>query len=194
MSNADREKWDAKYAGRDAVDLAADEWLVEHAAGLPPGQALDLACGLGQNAIWLAQRGWKVDAVDVSPVGLQHAKAAAARANVTTVNWIVADLDEFSPAESTYDLVVVFRFLDRKRLPELIVSTLKDGGRLLYETFLTAEPSGPTTHVCNPAFTLAKGELPEIYGELNAIEYQETELPDRVVGGIVARKPGTTGT
>jgi 23S rRNA pseudouridine1911/1915/1917 synthase len=71
MSAEDRLRWDAKYATKPfPKQLAPDGWLQTLATPLPAGRALDLACGLGHNAIWLAQEGWHVDAVDVSPVGL----------------------------------------------------------------------------------------------------------------------------
>src|SRR5258708_33029292 len=117
MSASDRKRWDEKYQAKPVPDsLVPDAWLIEQTSNLQPGRALELACGLGHNAIWLAQQGWTVDAVDVSPVGLANAEKLAH--NVAAhVNWIAADLDEFIPQLQTYDLVLVFRFLDRGRMP-----------------------------------------------------------------------------
>src|SRR5262245_15068889 len=109
MSLDDRQRWDAKYAEKAAPEkLDPDNWLIEQTRDLKPGRALELACGLGQNAVWLTRQGWQVDAVDVSPVGLRLAADLAAR-NGVSVNWITADLDDFRPEEEAYDLAVVFR-------------------------------------------------------------------------------------
>src|SRR5262245_48589585 len=138
MSASDRERWDAKYADKPAPDqLSPDDWLVEQAAELPAGRALELACGLGHNAVWLAGHGWNVDAVDISAIGLARAEELAERCG-TRVNWVVADLDEFVPEPAAYNLVLVFRFLDRGRLPGIIREALRSGGRLVYETFTMA--------------------------------------------------------
>ena len=71
LARMDSEGWDRRYQGRDLVWTSeANRFLIQEAAGLPPGRALDLACGEGRNAIWLAERGWTVTGVDFSKVGL----------------------------------------------------------------------------------------------------------------------------
>jgi hypothetical protein len=97
VSASDRERWDAKYAEKPAADaLSPDDWLIEQVAGLPPGRALELACGLGHNAIWLALRSWRVDAVDISATGLVRA-GELARQCCAHVNWITASTSMNSP-------------------------------------------------------------------------------------------------
>ena len=160
--------------------LEPDQWLVEMTADLQPGRAWEPACGMGHNAVWLAEQGWNVDAVDISPVALKHAKQLAKR-HALSVNWIAADLDEFTPTESHYDLVVVFRFLDRHRLPGILKSSLKPGGILLYETFSAAQFDRPDNHLRKRQFALEEDELPRLFGELKEYHYSERELPDRTV-------------
>lgn len=173
MTTADRERWDAKYAGQETpTALVPLTWLVTHASHLPPGRALDLACGCGHAAIWLAQRGWNVTAIDVSPVGLRFADQLATQFGVS-VDWQAADLDEVSLGEVEYDLITVFRFLDRSTLPSRIMAALRPGGRLLYETFLAGESSSTTQHVRHPAFLLQPGELPKLFDELQVMAYEE---------------------
>ena len=189
MSSSDRDRWDAKYANRDVPDrLEPSEWLVDNVDGINPGQALELACGLGHNAIWLAQSGWTVDAVDVSPVGLKLAERLAAR-HGQQVNWITGDLDHFQPAVEAYDLVAVFKFLDRERVPLLIDSALRPGGLLVYETFTADQLKRPDNHLRNPAHTLEAGELPKLFPGLLPLSYQKRELTDRSVAQLLARKP-----
>lgn len=188
MSLADRDKWDFKYAKQPVPDrLSPDDWLTRHVEALAPGCALELACGLGQNAVWLAEHGWQVDAVDVSPVGLYLAAKLARRLS-RHVNWMAADLDDFTPAAVTYDLVVVFRYLDRVRLPDLISQALRPGGLVVYETYSRAQLARPDSHIKNPAFTLAEGELPRMFPNFDVLAYEEVDLPDRSVARLVARK------
>jgi SAM-dependent methyltransferase len=146
-----------------------------------------LACGSGHNAIWLALQGWQVDAVDISPVGLTQAEELARTCGVG-VNWIAADLDEFTPAPETHDLVIVVRFLDRARLPGMVEQTLRPGGRLIYETFTTAHTQRPDSHMKNPEFALEPGELPRLFPQLKVVSYAECTLPDRDVARFVGVK------
>jgi len=190
VAESDRERWDAKYSGKIAATLnPPDDWLSRHVATIPVGKALDLACGLGHNAIWLAQRGWQVDAVDISPVGLSLAKQLADQADCSPISWIAADLESFSPPIASCDLVIVFRFLDRLRLPQLISDTLRPGGTLIYETFARGQLSRPDNHLKNPQFTLEPNELPTLFPGLTVVAHEELDLPDRSVARLVARKP-----
>ena len=188
MSSSDRQRWDEKYAAKVPVqELAPDGWLTEQLAASKPGRALELACGLGHNAIWLARQGWQVDAVDVSAVGLARAKESADACGVN-VHWIVSDIDEFIPAPEKYDLAVVFRFLDRVRLPALIQQALRPGGLLIYETFTTAHLARPSSHMKNPAFALECGELPRLFPQFDVVSYADCPLADRDVARFVGKK------
>ena len=185
----DRQRWDEKYRSKPAPEkLAPDAWLIEQVSGLKSGRALEFACGLGHNAIWLAQQGWHVDAVDISAVGLAHAEKLA-QASGAIVNWIAADLDEFTPDADTYDLAVVFRFLDRARLPALLRQALRPQGRLIYETFTAAHINRPDSHMKNPAFALEPGELPRLFPQFDVVSYAECALADRDVARLVSLKP-----
>jgi tellurite methyltransferase len=186
MSTSDRDRWDAKYTGKPVPDrLSPDDWLIEQVADLKPGRALELACGLGHNAIWMAAHRWQVDAVDISPVGLALAEALANEHHVR-VTWIAVDLDQYVPDLTAYDLVFVFRFLDRQRLPDIIQGALKPGGRLVYETFTTAHLARPESHMKNPAFALERGELPRLFPRLEVVSHTECSLADRDVARLVA--------
>lgn len=188
MSADDRRRWDEKYREKPApTKIAPDDWLVQHVTGRPVGRAVEFACGLGQNAIWLAQLGWTVDAIDISTRGLKLAAESARRHNAA-VNWIAADLDEFTPADNAYDLVLVFRFLDRRRVPRLTQRALRPGGILIYETYTVAHLARSGSPMQNPAFALSRDEMPRLFPELELVEYAEVELADRSVARFVGRK------
>ena len=106
MSTLDRQGWDERYRATELVwGAGPNRFLVDEVTGLMPGTALDVACGEGRNAIWLAQNGWQVVGVDFSAVGLDKAHRLAAKSGVT-VEWAQGDLTTWEPPD-TYDLVVV---------------------------------------------------------------------------------------
>lgn len=189
MTASDRQRWDEKYAARQIpTRLTPDAWLVQNISAVARGRALELACGLGHNAIWLAQIGWTVAAVDVSPVGLQLAQRLS-ECHKVQVTWIAADLDEFQPASMAYDLVCIFRYLDRQRVPRLVESALTPGGWLVYETFTESQLQREDNHLRNPDYMLAADELPKLFPGLTPVRYREVELDDRSVAQLVARRP-----
>jgi SAM-dependent methyltransferase len=99
--------WDERYADRELVWSATPNRTVEaQVEGLPSGRALDLAAGEGRNAIWLAEQGWQVTALDFSPVGADKGRQLAA-ARGLDVDWVVADATTWDPPEAGFDLVVV---------------------------------------------------------------------------------------
>ena len=103
MSSAE---WNRRYAGSELVWTATpNRFLVAEAGELPPGRALDLACGEGRNAVWLAEQGWQATGVDFSDVALGKARRLAAGRGVE-VEWVHADLLEFGPPRRAFDLVV----------------------------------------------------------------------------------------
>ncbi|MHB8312490.1 MAG: class I SAM-dependent methyltransferase [Candidatus Dormibacteria bacterium] len=97
--------WDQRFAERP-WSSQPDPLLTALADGLPPGRALDLGCGPGRNAIWLAQRGWRVSGVDSSRVGLDQARDRAAAAGVR-LELVLADLHTYPVPDAAFDLVVV---------------------------------------------------------------------------------------
>ena len=103
----DREDWNLRYAGSDLLWTAEpNRFLVEQLGDLAPCRVLDLACGEGRNAVWLAGRGFAVDAIDFSDVALGKARTLAAARGVQ-VSWIEADVERFDPGAAAFGLVLV---------------------------------------------------------------------------------------
>jgi len=99
--------WDERYAVDELVWTAEpNRFLVAEVEGLTPGRALDLACGEGRNAVWLAERGWAVTGVDFSTVGLDKARRLADARHVA-VQWERADLTDYQPPAAGFELVIV---------------------------------------------------------------------------------------
>ena len=103
-----RAVWDERHAARDPIEsFEPDPTLVDEIGSLRPGRALDLGAGDGRNAIWLASQGWHVTAVDFSQVALDRGRALATARGVR-VEWQLADLLEWTPGASRFDLVTLF--------------------------------------------------------------------------------------
>lgn len=104
-----RSNWDRRYAEAAGLvwGVEPNRFLVAEVGALPPGRALDLACGEGRNAVWLAERGWTVTGVDFSTVALATGAAMAEQRGVA-VEWVPADVTRYDPDRGGFDLVIVF--------------------------------------------------------------------------------------
>ena len=102
-----RDDWNARYAQTELLWTAEPNRLfAAEVASLEPGRALDVACGEGRNAVWLAERGWRVTGVDFADVALAKAAELAAARNVE-VEWLLGNVVELSAEPRSFDLVVV---------------------------------------------------------------------------------------
>jgi SAM-dependent methyltransferase len=134
-SGLDSEGWDRRYAGRELVWTAEpNRFLVAETEALAPGRAIDLACGEGRNAVWLAQRGWQAVGVDFSQVGLQKARELAAARDVS-VEWVAADLLRYRPDPRAFDLVLIFYLqlpaAERQPILQAAAEAVAPGGMFL---------------------------------------------------------------
>ena len=107
MHGFDKAYWEERWRRAHGWGLEANPYLVEVAGGLPPGRVLDAGCGQGAEAVWLAGRGWRVTAVDISGAALAAARTRAEAAGVADpVEWVEADLTAWTPTEPDFDLVM----------------------------------------------------------------------------------------
>jgi SAM-dependent methyltransferase len=107
--HVDNQQWDERYSGTEFEwTTRPNQFVAAELAGLPPGRALDLAAGEGRNTVWLAERGWRVTAVDFSRVGLEKGRKLSVTRGVdeARVDWIVADLRDYEPERDAYDLAL----------------------------------------------------------------------------------------
>lgn len=169
MKYSVKEKWDQIYKENNKETDAALV-LVEHAFLLPSsGTALDLACGLGANACFLAERGLATTAWDISEVAIAKLQQTA----LSKALLIKAEAHEITPSsfnENSFDVIITSRFLDRS-LSDGIISALKPGGLLFYQTFNREKID--TTGPNNPNFLLAKNEFLVMFAPLKLVFYQE---------------------
>jgi 2-polyprenyl-3-methyl-5-hydroxy-6-metoxy-1,4-benzoquinol methylase len=169
MTDATRDKWDARY--RDAAAPGSPARVLADNLHLLPtaGTALDLACGLGANALLLAERGLTVSAWDISPVAITRLQALADERGVE-VQAEARDVLRQPPAPGSFDVIVVSHFLERALAPALMAA-LRPGGLLFYQTF-TREGAG-SRGPSNPAFRLGPNELLQLFTGLRLVLYRE---------------------
>jgi len=191
-----RDRWNERYAaepGREWMPETPAEWLVEHESLLHGGgRALDVACGDGRNALYLAQLGYMVDAIDVSDVAIDAVRATVeARGLTMTIAPRVVDLEREPLPAGPYDVIVVLNFLQRD-LFEPLAQALAAGGLLLFET-LARSHVDELGHSFNPDFLIEPGELLEAFDGLEVVDHREGVAQRsgaaRGVAGVVARRP-----
>lgn len=171
MSKA-QEKWDAIYDNRQ-YSPTASLVLTQNQHLLPKqGIALDLACGQGGNAVLLAKSGLDVSAWDVSPVVIQQLQDFSAKNNLA-INCQTRDVIASPPEPNSLDVLVVSFFLDR-RLCESMLSALRPGGLLFYQTYCQQkiENKGPE----NTNFLLTDNELLSLFSTMKVRVYREESL------------------
>jgi 2-polyprenyl-3-methyl-5-hydroxy-6-metoxy-1,4-benzoquinol methylase len=183
--------WNKKYSERSHSSLDPDPFLVsaydEFLSSNPPGNALDVAGGVGRHATWLAQRGWRVKLLDVSEAGIKQAEEnAESTGTAALVSTEIRDLNTMQDlGRDQYDLVVVFFFLKRELFPAL-VAALRPGGFLIYKTY-TAEQKHFIGGPSHPMFLLEPNELLRAFSSLRVLHYHET-IREKGVAELVARK------
>lgn len=129
------EDWDRRYEGAELLWTAEpNRLLVSEVGTMAAGRALDLGCGEGRNAVWLADRGWTVTGVDFSEVGLEKARRLA-EARGVTVEWVLADLRAYEAPPDAYDLVLVLYLHlgadERRSVHAAAAAALRAGGTML---------------------------------------------------------------
>jgi tellurite methyltransferase len=175
-------KWDHVYSQYDLMRYpVAAEVLTENDFLLPSsGMALDLASGFGANSIFLAEHGLAVTAWDISGVAIDKLTAYAVQQGLNInacQEKIMADIF----TESSFDVIVVSRFLDRT-LSDAIIGALKPDGLLFYQTFTREKTSRNPPN--NPDYLLTENELLELFSPLRVIFYRENALIGEQLRGL----------
>ena len=182
----DKEKWDNRYAD-SSTERGPASLLVENAHLLPGGKALDAAMGTGNNAFFLAGRGYEVTGVDISTVAVTRVRERAEE-NGLLIQAVEADLGHFPIGEDAYDLVVNFYYLDRSLIPKL-KKGLKKNGIIFFETYTTEQRQfgGPS----NPDYLLKPNELLLFFLDFFVLFYHERIVrgdEPHAVASLIAQK------
>lgn len=208
MSRQERAAWDERFRAGDHAGTEPDPFLTqieEYAELLPSGRrvgpkaagpkaarpkaarpkALELACGAGRNAVYLAERGWDVTACDISLEGLRKAQTLAGERGVR-LHLFCQDLQTVQLPVEHFDLVLCFFYLQRELFPQ-IKATLRPQGLLVYKTYTTEQlrfPGRPR----HPLHMLEPQELLDVFRDFRVLAYQEV-VKERGVAQLIAQKP-----
>jgi SAM-dependent methyltransferase len=191
LHTSDKDRWNARYAHTDSTATAADV-LAANLYLLPAqGDALDLACGLGGNALLLARHGLTAQAWDISRVGLSRLSQQAV-AEGLTIQVEERDVVAQPPSPDSFDVIVVSYFLDRSLMPTL-QRAVRPGGLLFYQTFTETRLTGRGPD--NPDYRLKAQELFNYFKELQILFYRENFDQGDISQGLrdeaelIARRP-----
>ncbi|ACO04863.1 MAG TPA: methyltransferase domain-containing protein [Persephonella sp.] len=159
---ADREKWNRRYTEEEFPWKEPSQILKKFYRLSRKGKALDIAAGLGRNSLFLAEKGFEVDAVELSDVAVEKLKNLHKNINV-----IQEDLDFFSIPEERYDLILNINYLNRRLFPQIIEGLKKDGV-LIFETFLLEDDTQ-----MKKDYLLRENELLHSFLKLHILFYEE---------------------
>ena len=184
MAWEDKVRWNKKHA-ENKMPTTPIDLVVRYAPQAPKGRALDIACGNGRHAKYLASFGFDVDAVDISDVAIERLQG------MERINAKEVDLDTWNIPEDTYTLIVKVYYLNRRLFPQ-IKRALKPGGLFIAETFV--EHPDNEREPSNPAFRLKEGELKAAFEDFEILHYEEYWDNDYLgfktkKVALVARKP-----
>ena len=189
---SDRERWNERFKGKGfAFGKDPNPFLKKYIRFLPKGKALDLAAGEGRNAVFLAQHGFDVDAVDISRKGLIKAKKLAGEMGVK-VHALIADLDTYKIEKEKYDLIANLYFLKRSLIPK-IKRGLKKGGRIIFETYILEHREISAEGPKDRKYYLIPNELLWLFKDFRILFYREGIFKEggkrKAVASLIAEKP-----
>ncbi len=178
----DREEWNERYGTDELVWRAEpNRFLVEEVERLTPGRALDLACGEGRNAVWLASQGWKVVGMDFSSAGLAKGRRMADERGVE-VTWVEADAVSWIPPRSGFDLVVLMYlqlpYDQRRAALGHAAAALAPRGVLLV---VGHDATNPTEGFGGPQDPAVLCSAEDIVGDLDGLRIERAERVERQV-------------
>ncbi|MCJ7784336.1 MAG: methyltransferase domain-containing protein [Desulfobacterales bacterium] len=188
---ADKKRWDERFGRKEfALGKEPNPFLKKHIYLLPKGKALDMATGEGRNAVFLAQNGFDVDAVDISEKGLRKARKLAREKGVK-VNALLVDLDHYQIERKRYDLIANFYFLKRRLIPK-IREGLKKGGKVIFETYLLEHRKLATGGPKQAKYFLKPNELLRLFKDFRILFYREGIIREggkrKAVASLIAGK------
>jgi len=188
---ADKKRWDERFGRKEfALGKEPNPFLKKHIYLLPKGKALDMATGEGRNAVFLAQNGFEVDAVDISEKGLRKARKLAREKGVK-VNALLVDLDHYQIEKDRYDLIANFYFLKRRLIPK-IREGLKKGGKVIFETYLLEHRKLATGGPKQAKYFLKPNELLRLFKDFRILFYREGIIREggkrKAVASLIAQK------
>jgi len=188
---SDQRRWNERFKRKEfALGKEPNPFLMKYIHLLPKGKALDIASGEGRNAVFLAQQGFEVDAVDISGKGLKKAQKLAREQGVKIKTFLV-DLDQYQIEKERYDLIANFYYLKRLLIPR-IKKGIKKGGRVIFETYLLEHRTLGTGGPKQAKYFLKPHELLRLFKNFRILFYREGIFREggrkKAVASLIAEK------
>ena len=188
---SDQRRWNERFKRKEfALGKEPNPFLKKYIHLLPKGKALDIASGEGRNAVFLAQQGFEVDAVDISGKGLKKAQKLAREQGVKIKTFLV-DLDQYQIEKERYDLIANFYYLKRRLIPR-IKKGIKKGGRVVFETYLLEHRTLGTGGPKQAKYFLKPNELLRLFKNFRILFYREGIFKEggrkKAVASLIAEK------
>lgn len=188
---SDKKRWDSRFKGKEfAFGKEPNPFLKNYIHLLPKGKALDIASGEGRNAVFLAQHGFDVDAVDISERGLKKSRKLAREKGVR-INTYLVDLDQYQIEKEKYDLIANFYFLRRSLIPK-IKKGLKKGGKVIFETYTLEQRKIGTEGPKQARYFLKPNELLWLFKDFQILFYREGIFKEggrrKAIASLIAEK------
>ena len=183
--------WDERYCSGEHTAKEPSPLLIKAIKDLKPGRALDLASGVGRHAIYLAQSGWQVTAVDSSRVGIDILQQRAGEAYLS-IDARIADLEkgEFQIEPAAYELICDLYYLQRDLFPAIRAGIKPDG---IFVAAIHLNDGNNDAKPHNPAFLLERGELKTLFSDWEITYYHEGPADEsghhHDTAYLIARKP-----
>jgi 2-polyprenyl-3-methyl-5-hydroxy-6-metoxy-1,4-benzoquinol methylase len=190
-SDDSKQKWDKKFSSRSYVyGKSPAKFLAENYHYIPFGASvLDMGMGEGRNAVFLAQKGYKVTGVDISSVAVKKSLALAKEFGVQ-INTVVASLNKYKIPEGTFDAIICFYYVDRS-LIEKMKSWLKPGGVIIFEAYtIDQKNSDSNLKADDPSYYLKKQELLHLFPEMRILKFEEPIHEKEYRSSLIVRKKG----
>ncbi|HTJ76216.1 MAG TPA: class I SAM-dependent methyltransferase [Acidimicrobiales bacterium] len=191
----DRDQWNERYAATPLLwDVDPNPFLGGELDGRPPGRALDLGAGEGRTTLWLAERGWRVTAVDFSDVALDRGRRRVEQAGVPgEVEWVCADLTTYEPPPGPFDLVLLlFIHLpaeQRRRLLDRAAAVVAPGGVVLVVGYDTSHATDGQGGPRDPAILFSPEDIVADLAGLTIERAERLRVGDAVDAVVRASRP-----
>jgi len=191
MALNDQIKWDQQHGNTQSKELPSRFLLEVFEAGhweIPTGDALDVACGKGRNALFLAEHGYRVVAMDISTIALSDARRRAEEKKLS-IDWQAIDLESAQLPAARFDLIVNFNYLQRSLIGQ-IKTALKVNAHVIFETYLIDQRT--IGQPKNPDYLLSHNELLNHFRDFRVLFYREGQIVDNGTrsfrAGLLAQK------
>ena len=188
ISQDSKTQWDQRYSRSTFIfGKTPAQFLAENYQYIPfEGSVLDMGMGEGRNAVFLAQKGYKVTGVDISSVAVKKAYLLAQEFGVN-IKGVVASLDEYKIPAHSYDAIICFYYVDRS-LTERMKTWLKPGGIIIYEAFTVREKNKKRNSPLEAGEVLREQELLRLFPGMRVLKYEEPLHEKEFRSSIILRK------